>query len=58
LEPLTMALSRHWIRRYEKDFLWLPYGYRGSCSAFYGNKLVIGQALGAMSFFQFSHKAY
>jgi WD40 repeat protein len=57
-EPLTMALSRHWIRHYEKDFLWLPYDYRGSCSAFYGNKLVIGQALGAMSFFQLSHKAY
>jgi WD40 repeat protein len=57
-EPPAMALSRHWIRYHEKDLVWLPHDYRGSCSALFGKKLVIGQALGAMSFFQLSHKAY
>jgi WD40 repeat protein len=58
LGPPTMTLSRHWIRYHEKDLIWLPHDYRGSCSALFGKKLVVGQASGAMSFFQSSHKAY
>jgi WD40 repeat protein len=54
----TMVLSRHWIGYQGKDLLWLPHDYRGSCTAFYGKKLVVGQASGAMSFFQLSHEAY
>ncbi|KAI4767316.1 hypothetical protein E4T52_17467, partial [Aureobasidium sp. EXF-3400] len=57
-ESPIMALSRHWIKYHEKDVLWLPHDYRGSCSAFFGKKLVVGQASGAMSFFQLSHKAH
>jgi WD40 repeat protein len=52
-EPPTMTLSRHWIRHYEKDLLWLPHDYRGSCSALHGKKLVIGQQSGVLSFFSF-----
>jgi WD40 repeat protein len=52
-EPPTMTLSRHWIRYHEKDLLWLPHDYRGSCSASHGKKLVIGQQSGVLSFFSF-----
>lgn len=52
-EPPTMTLSRHWIRYHEKDLLWLPHDYRGSCSALHGKKLVIGKQSGVLSFFSF-----
>jgi WD40 repeat protein len=47
----AMMLRRHWITYQDKDYLWLPHDYRGSCSASYGKELVIGQESGVLSFF-------
>ncbi|KAK3618440.1 hypothetical protein LTR22_026377 [Elasticomyces elasticus] len=48
----SIGLRDQWVYCQGKDFLWLPYEYRGSCSAVSGNILVIGQRSGAISFFQ------
>jgi hypothetical protein len=47
----NLELRREWIRYRDEDILWLPHEYRGRYSASYGNRLVIGQASGAVSFF-------
>jgi WD40 repeat protein len=47
-------LNDKWIARNGQNFLWLPYNYRGRCSALSGSLLVIGQASGAVSFFEFT----
>jgi WD40 repeat protein len=49
----TLSLESTWIKYCGRDFLWLPYEYRGVCYDAYGTLLVIGQASGAVSFFSF-----
>jgi WD40 repeat protein len=49
----TLSLESTWIKYCGRDFLWLPYEYRGVCHDAYGTRLVIGQASGAVSFFSF-----
>lgn len=48
----SLELNAQWIRSQDKDVLWLPHEYRGSCSAVQGQTLVIGQAAGPVTFFQ------
>jgi WD40 repeat protein len=55
-EPPAIALSGHWIRCHERDILWMPHGYRGSCSAFFGKNFIVGQVSGAMSSSSFRTK--
>ena len=47
-----LELRGQWVRRQGEDVLWLPYEYRGSYTAAYGNTLVIGQTSGTVSFFR------
>ena len=49
-----LELSNEWIRYHHEDLLWLPYEYRGSCSAVYKDTLIIGQRSGAVSLFRLS----
>ncbi|OCK95059.1 WD40 repeat-like protein [Cenococcum geophilum 1.58] len=57
---LTPKLAGHiflngdWITRDGRNLLWLPYDYRGTCSALRGNLLVIGQSSGLVHFIEFS----
>ncbi|MCJ1462809.1 hypothetical protein MMC07_001412 [Pseudocyphellaria aurata] len=44
-----------WIQQRNRNFLWLPDGYRGSCSAYCGDTYVIGHGSGQISFFQLDH---
>ena len=50
--PPNLEVRDHWIRYRDEDSLWLPHEYRGSCSASYGNSLVLGQSSGVMTFFK------
>jgi WD40 repeat protein len=50
----NIFLNDEWIARDGQDLLWLPHDYRGRCSGVRGNLLVIGQASGSVSFFEFS----
>ncbi|KAK6515996.1 hypothetical protein TWF281_004586 [Arthrobotrys megalospora] len=52
--PGKIFLERHWITLDGRNLLWLPPGYRGSCSALRGKLLVMGQTSGEVSFFGFS----
>jgi len=47
-------LSEDWITCDGRNFLWLPYDYRGTCSAFRSNLLVIGQSSGQVHFIECS----
>jgi WD40 repeat protein len=47
----SLQLKGEWVRHRGEDVLWLPYEYRGICSASYGNRLVTGQASGVVSIF-------
>jgi WD40 repeat protein len=49
----VIARDAPWVRYQDKHHLWLPYDYRGPCSALHGKELVIGQESGALSFFSF-----
>ena len=50
--PPNLEVRDHWIRYRDEDTLWLPHEYRGSCSASYGDSLVLGQSSGVMTFFK------
>ncbi|CAG8910142.1 unnamed protein product, partial [Penicillium egyptiacum] len=45
--------QRQWIKLNGKSVLWLPPGYRPSCSAIYGSLLALGHASGRISFIGF-----
>ena len=47
------VLHSPWVRYNGSDMLWLPYEYRGTCSATSSALLVVGQASGAISIFSF-----
>jgi WD40 repeat protein len=47
-------LSGDWITCDGRNFLWLPHDYRGTCSAFRSNLLVIGQSSGQVHFIECS----
>ena len=54
-KPLDhIFLNGEWIARDGQNLLWLPYDYRGRCSAVRGNLLIIGQASGVVSFLEFT----
>ena len=48
----SLELTCQWIRHRNRDILFFPYDYRGKCSDTHGNRLVIGHASGAVTFFQ------
>jgi WD40 repeat protein len=50
---MDVVFDDQWIVYRDEDLLWLPHEYRESCSALYGELLVVGQRSGAMSFFGF-----
>jgi WD40 repeat protein len=53
-KPLNhIFLNGEWIARDGQNLLWLPRDYRGECSAVRGS-LIIGQASGVVSFFEFT----
>ncbi|KAK6495503.1 hypothetical protein TWF481_002553 [Arthrobotrys musiformis] len=43
----------NWLNRGEKRLIWLPHSHRASCSAIYGNLVVLGHASGGVSFIEF-----
>nr|POF14303.1 vegetative incompatibility protein het-e-1 [Quercus suber] len=45
-----LLLNGEWIQYQGRDLLWLPHEYRGLCSRFCGDTIVIGQFSGAVSF--------
>nr|POF13748.1 vegetative incompatibility protein het-e-1 [Quercus suber] len=47
----SLRLKDQWISNQDQDLLWLPYEYRGHCSAIHNRTLVIGQVSGAVSIF-------
>jgi WD40 repeat protein len=47
-------LNGDWVSRNTQNLLWLPHGYRGTCSAVQGDILVIGQSSGQITFMEFS----
>jgi WD40 repeat protein len=52
LNNSRLAVRDHWVQYEDQDLLWLPYEYRGTCSAVSRDTLVLGQASGAVSFFR------
>ena len=55
IEPLTnetIVIKNEWIRRGERNLLWLPQEYRSGCSAFSGNTIAIGLNSGQVRFIQ------
>lgn len=46
-----LGIRGKWVTSQNRDSIWLPPEYRGTCSTSHGNLLVIGQASGAVSFF-------
>ena len=49
--PLT--IERNWIRRDDRDFLWLPQEYRDGQTAIHGNALAFGLHSGQVSILHF-----
>ena len=49
----TYIIRNDWVRRGNRNYLWLPQEYRTNCSAFYGNMLALGRKSGQVSFIQF-----
>lgn len=49
-----LTLQESWIQYRGQDLLYLPYDFRGTCSARHENVLVIGQRSGAVDFFRLS----
>ncbi|EGP85547.1 uncharacterized protein MYCGRDRAFT_44834 [Zymoseptoria tritici IPO323] len=48
----SLELRDQWICNRDKDLLWLPYEYRGYCSAIHKTTLAIGQPSSAVSIFR------
>lgn len=48
-----LMVKDSWIRRDERDFLWLPQEYRHGCSAFCDNSFAFGLHSGQVSILQF-----
>jgi WD40 repeat protein len=48
----TIVIKNEWIRRGERNLLWLPQEYRSGCSAFNGNTIAIGLVSGQVRFIQ------
>lgn len=53
-EAGNIHLSGGWITGDAENLLWLPHDYRGRCSAFEGNLLVIRQGSGPIHFIEFN----
>jgi hypothetical protein len=49
----NIFVNRSWITWNTQNLLWLPFDYRGICSAVQGNILVIGQSSGQVNFMEF-----
>ncbi|KAF2147958.1 WD40 repeat-like protein [Myriangium duriaei CBS 260.36] len=54
----TLELKDQWLLHRGKEIFWLPFEYRGTCSAVLGNTIVIGQASGAISFLRVSDTTF
>jgi WD40 repeat protein len=50
----NIFLNGDWVSRNTQNLLWLPHGYRGTCSAVQDDILVIGQSSGQITFMEFS----
>lgn len=49
----TLMIKNSWIRRDNRDFLWLPQEYRDGCSTFHDNTFAFGSHLGQVSILKF-----
>jgi WD40 repeat protein len=51
--PHTLFVVREWVRRMSEDALWLPAEYHATTVATWDDTVVLGHALGAVSFVSF-----
>jgi WD40 repeat protein len=49
----TIFVNEEWVTQDGQNLLWLPKDYRGTCSAFFNNILVLGLASGQVIFLEF-----
>ena len=49
----TLMIKNSWIRRDNRDFLWLPQEYRDGCSTFHDNTFAFGLHSGQVSILKF-----
>ena len=49
----TLMIKNSWIRRDNRDFLWLPQEYRHGCSTFHDNTFAFGLHSGQVSILKF-----
>jgi WD40 repeat protein len=48
----AIMIRDNWVRKGNRNFLWLPQEYRSAITAFYGNIFVFGLSSGQVSFIQ------